>query len=347
LKEYDFHESDKPFENIKNSDKLAEKFKMHENKKDNQKEFGSEINRYRKNPKSIVLDNFVKPVVDKYMDAVKMRQKQIKLKIGQPFITLKNKKMMEVYINRHLYDYTNVVYRIIEVETGKMLYGVSLSSVDSRWGNYKRFAEKHRNSQYILPIEEAILQAKDSGKDVDKAFIIRPIEICFDLNTLRAREDYWIQRHDTMNPTKGFNCRGGGGGSPKVILPMSLIIKYIAKGFHITEISRVLRSDYRIFVSRKTVSRGITEYFCNYYKAREGFLNPVLEGLLKEGYNSNDISTAFGTRGRNIIERLIPQIFNVESFREARRLFLIEILEDLIIKGLGQKAMADKLDGFG
>jgi len=305
------------------------------------------INRYLNNPKSIVLDNYVKPVVDKYMDSVKMRQKQIKLKVGQPYITLKNKKMMDVYINRHLYDYIDTVYRIIEVGTGKILYGISLGSINSRWGNYKRFAEKHRHSRYILPIEEAILQAKDSGKDFDMAFIIKPIEICFDLNTLRTREDFWIQRHDTMNPAKGFNCRGGGGGSPKVNLPLDLLIKYIAKGYHVTEIANALRRHHRIFVNRKTVSRRINEYFGNYYKARERFLKPVLEHLLKEGYNSNDISAAFGTRGRNIIDRLIPQLFNVKSFKDARRLFLTEILEDLIIEGLGQTAMANRLDGFG
>ncbi|MFW9988607.1 MAG: hypothetical protein ACFFC3_08120, partial [Candidatus Odinarchaeota archaeon] len=303
--------------------------------------------RYRNPPSTILLEEYVKNVVDQYVNKVKTRQKQLKLGVGLPFITLKNKKMKNVYLNRHLYDYFGIIYRIIEVGTGRILYGLTLDSVNNRWSNYKRFAEKSRHSQNILPIEVAILQAKDSGNDVDQSFIIKPVEICFDLHTLRAREDFWIRRHETMNPTKGLNSRGGGGGGPKTIIPIDILIKYIARGYHISEIKKALVRNHGMFLGRKTVSRRINEYFGSYHKAQTRFFKPVLEQLLKEGYNSNDIIAAFKTRGRNIVDRLIPKFFGVSTFRDARRLFLINILEDLIIQGLGQKAMADKLEGFG
>lgn len=150
-----------------------------------------------------------------------------------------------------------------------------------------------------------------------------------------------------MNPVKGFNSRGGGSGGPKIHLPLEILIDYIARGYHITDITKFLLKDHGFSLGKNTVSRWIIEYFGGLEKARELFLRPVLEELMKEGYNSNDITEVFGTRGRNIVDRIIPQLFDSPSFREARRIFLIEILEDLIIEGLGQTAMADRLQRFG
>ncbi|MFX1280789.1 MAG: hypothetical protein ACFFA3_15545 [Promethearchaeota archaeon] len=255
--------------------------------------------------------------------------------------------MINVYINRGLYDYVGTVYRIIEKSTGKILYGFTLDTVDVRWQNYKEFALKNRHSGNLLPIEQAILDTIDSGQNPDDAYVVKPVEICFDYKTLRIREDYWINKHETRNPLKGFNTYRGGGGGPKIHLPIGIIASYIAKGLKVTKIANLLFTEKNILVGRKTVSRRINEYWGGFDKARELFLKPVLEDLIKTGFNSNDIIEAFGKKGRNIVDRLIPSFFNVETFSEARRKFLVEIIEKLIIEGLGPVGMVKRLEHFG
>ncbi|MHA2282905.1 MAG: hypothetical protein ACXAC5_18845 [Promethearchaeota archaeon] len=303
--------------------------------------------RYRNPPRHINLNAYIKPVIEKFLKSVKSRQKQLKLDVSQPYITLNTKKMIDVYINRGLYDYVGTVYRIIEKSTGKMLYGFTLDSLNVRWQNYKKFALKNRNLRNLLPVEQAILDAIDSGQNPDKVFIVKPVEICFDYNTLRIREDYWINKHDTKNPVKGFNSYRGGGGGPKINLPIGIIASYIAKGLKATKIARLFFTEQNILVGRKTVSRRIDEYWGGFNEARARFLKPVLEKLIKTGFNSNDIIEAFGKKGRNIADRLIPSFFNVDSFGEARRKCLLENIESLIIEGLGPAGMAKRLKYFG
>ena len=300
--------------------------------------------RYRNPPHPINLNLYVNPVIEKFLKSVKSRQKQLKLDVNQPYITLNTKTMINVYIKRGLYDYVGTVYRIIEKSTGKILYGFTLDTVNVRWRNYKEFALKNRN---LLSLEQAILDTIDSGQNPDDAFVVKPVEICFDYNTLRIREDYWINKHDTRNPLKGFNTYRGGGGGPKIHLPIGIIAGYIAKGLKVTKIANLLFTEKNILVGRKTVSRRINEYWEGFNKARELFLKPVLEELIKTGFNSNDIIEAFGKKGRNIVERLIPSFFNVETFSEARSKFLVEIIEKLIIEGLGPVGMAKRLKYFG
>ncbi|MFW9864890.1 MAG: hypothetical protein ACFFEN_02230 [Candidatus Thorarchaeota archaeon] len=222
-----------------------------------------------------------------------------------------------------------------------------MDTLNVRWQNYKKFALKNKHLRNLLPIEQAILDTIDSGLNPDDAFITRPVEICFDYNTLRERENYWINKHDTRNPRKGFNSYRGGGGGPKIHLPIGIIAGYIAKGFKATKIAGLFFTEQNILIGRKTVSRRIDEYWGGFDKARQLFLKPVLKELIKSGYNSHDISVAFGKKGRNIVERLIPSLFDVDSFGEARRVFLVEIIEKLIIEGLGPVGMAKRLKNFG
>ena len=303
--------------------------------------------RYRNPPRHIDLNSYIRPILDKYLKSIKSRQKQLKLNVNQNFITLRTRKMIDIYINRGLYDYVGTVYRIIEKSTGKMLYGFTLDPLSVRWQNYKDFSLKNRDSGSLLPIERVIVNAIEMGKNPDDTFLVKPVEICFDYNTLRIREDYWINKHDTRNPNKGFNSYRGGGGGPKIHLPIGIIVGYVAKGFKATKISKLLLDEHNILVGRRTVSRRINEYWGGLFDARRRFLRPVLEELIKTGYNSNDIVKAFGKKGRNIVDRLIPSIFGVDSFNKARGIYLLRIIEKLVIEGLGPVAMARRLEYFG
>ena len=303
--------------------------------------------KYRKPARKINLDNYVKNVIEKYKETLKKNRKQLKLQVGQKYISLNNKKLINIYVNRGLYDYTGIIYRIIEIGSGKMLYGLTTDPISIRWQNYKDLAEKHRYYKYKLTIEQAILNTIDRNIDPDSIFIIKPVEICFDLNTLRKRERYWVKRHNTTNPRTGYNSNKGGGGGPKASLPMIVIAKYIAYGYNIKKITTLLNKVHGIIIDRRTVSRRIVEYWKSKLNSQKAFLKPVLIQLIKDGYNTNDISEAYGSAGRNIIERYIPRLFNGMNFSQVRRRILIEIIKDLIIEGLGQEAMDKKFERFG
>jgi len=293
------------------------------------------------------LQRIVNSIIKQYKRGIIKHQKQLKLNINQNFLTLKDKRMINIYVNRGYFDYFGIIYRIIDKRNGKLLYGFTLDSLKHRWSNYKFFAIKNKYSEYLLPIEEEILKVINMGLNPDRVFIIKPVDICFDYNTLRKREDYWINRHDTRNRKKGYNSNKGGGGGPKILIPMDIVAKYIASGYKATEITELLNKKYNIFVGCRTVSRRINEYWGNRLSAQKKFLKPVLVNLIIKGYSSNDIISTFGSHGRNIIDRLMPKIFDEMSFSEVRAYYLTEIIKKLIIKGLGQKEMAKKLRGFG
>ena len=128
---------------------------------------------------------------------------------------------------------------------------------------------------------------------------------------------------------------------------MDIVAKYIASGYTSKEIGELLYRIHDINVGYKTVLRRINEYWGSRLGARMKFLKPVLVRLIISGYSSKVLIATFGSRGRNIIDRIIPRIFKGMSFSDVRTFYLTEIIRNLIIKGLGQQEMAKHLRGFG
>jgi len=79
-------------------------------------------------------------------------------------------------------------------------------------------------------------------------------------------------------------------------------------------------------------------------ETRKRFLKPVLEKLIRDGYKTNDIIHSFGNNGRNIVDRIIPQLFENKSFSEVRRNYLKNDLKKFITMGLWPKAIDEKLN---
>jgi hypothetical protein len=302
--------------------------------------------RYFKDPLEINLESFTNSIVNKWIKSAKKHQKQLKLDIGHNYITLKNKKMIEVYLNRGYYNFTGVVYRIIEKGTGKMRYGATRDTIETRWDWYKKVALRNKNNSNILPIYRSILNKMRMGISIDREFIIRPVDICFDVNTLAIRENYWIVRHNTQNPIKGYNVKGGGVGI-KLDVPIHEIAKFIAKGYNYNRMREQIYIKHKLKISMKTRGRRVDQYWGSKEKARKKFLKPVLEKLISMGYNSNDITNAFGIHGRNVIDRMIPRLFNNSSFSVVRRKHLINTIKPLILNGLGPVALNERLNLFG
>ncbi|MHA2289749.1 MAG: hypothetical protein ACXABG_13270 [Promethearchaeota archaeon] len=318
------------------------KFKQLKNAKiENPKIQKNKINpkkRYRTKPKAFNLDGYVKRVVDNWLYNIRKRQTQLRLDYGKQHVYAKDRNFVKVYNHRRFYNYAGLVYRIIEKTTGKIRYGSTLGTLEDRWSWYKKDALKNSNDPNVTPFHRRILEFIRLGRNPDNEFIVRPVDICFDVNTLAMREDYWIKKHKTQHPSKGYNIKGGGVGI-KLDVPISKVVSGIACGYNIEDIRKSLSSSMGLNFSRKTVSRRVKHYWGGKKEARRCFLKPVLEKIIKDGYKTNDIIQSFGKHGRNIVERAIPQLFEYKTFSEIRRNYLKQDLIKFIKMGLGPKAI--------
>ena len=330
------------FEKSKRKNTLSSK----ENPREIQKFKYCPRSRYRTKPLEINLGKYVKPVVDKWFKDIKKNQKQLQLNKGKRFISKKENNFTNVYSKRGLYNYAGVVYRIIEKGTGKIRYGSTQGTLEGRWNWYKMDALRNINNPSITSFHREILKSMKIGKDVDNNYIMRPVDVCFDINTLALREYYWIDKHNTQDPSKGYNIKGGGVGI-RLDVPMSKIAKGIAYGLSINDIKILLSNSTGMNFSRKTISRRIKQYWGGKEEARKRFLKPVLEGIIKDGYKTNDIIHTFNIYGRNIVERIIPQMFSKKSFSDVRRDYLKKLLVKYITMGLGPKAIDKNLKFHG
>ena len=302
--------------------------------------------RYMTKPVEIKLDKYINPVVDGWLYNVKKRQIQLRLDSGKRYISKNDRNFAKVYNLRRFYNYAGLVYRIIENGTGKIRYGSTLGTLEGRWRWYKKDALRNINNPNNTPFHRRIIESLKPGKDIDKCFIMRPVDICFDVNTLGLREDYWIKKHKTQDPSKGYNIKGGGVGI-KLDVPISKIVSGIASGYNIEDIRISLSNSTGMNFSRKTISRRIKQYWGGKNEARKRFLKPVLEKIIRDGYKTNDITHSFGNFGRNIVERIIPQMFEKKSFSELRRYYLKKDLKKYITMGIGPKAIDRELKYHG
>jgi len=189
---------------------------------------------------------------------------------GKRYLSIKDKNFFKVYNLRRFYNYTGLVYRIIEKGTGKIRYGSTLGTLEGRWRGYKKDALRNINNPKIAPFHRRILESLRLGKDSDKCFIMRPVDICLDVNSLALREEYWIKRHKTQDPSKGYNIKGGGVGI-KLDVPISKVVSGIACGHNIEDIRKSLSNSMGMNFSRKTISRRIIQYWVGKTKPEKDF----------------------------------------------------------------------------
>ena len=144
-----------------------------------------------------------------------------------------------------------------------------------------------------------------------------------------------------------FNTNKGGEGRSKIRINMKTLIKYLALGYGASHIARIISDHQEYTISKNTIRRRINEYWGNYKKAKEMFLKPVLEDLIVEGFRSKDIISAFGKRGRNIVETKIPLYFNGMTFLEVRRNYLLNKLTKILPYVSIEDKVFSQLKNFG
>ena len=313
-----------------------------------------------------LVENLAKSVKNAYIKDLQNRHRQVTLTFGSPFVTLTNQKLVNRYLNKAKYNYTGIIYKIRDTITGRFYYGLTTQSLAKRWNKHLR---NHKASSlnpdsldyFIFKLEEGLI---NQGYTNSKAYSIInsrferiPIEVCFDLLTLLQREKFYISNARKINPSMCFNIAPGGGGFRLVdYISLNDLIVGLAKGYTLNAIAADLG------VSMGAVSKFCLKFWGGYYDSLDLFLKPIVEELIKMGYDRKYIAAALGgednrdkpyksghyrftteTLTRYCFERWWP---DCNDWGDVQEKFLKEIFESLVLKGYGYKDMVEELEAF-
>jgi len=313
-----------------------------------------------------LVENLAKSVKNAYIKDLKNRHKQVTLTFGNPFVTLTNQKLVNRYLNRAKYNYIGIIYKIKDTITGRFYYGLTTQSLAKRWNKHVRnYKASNLNPDsldyFIFKLEEDLI---NQGYTNSKAYSIInsrferiPIEVCFDLLTLLQREKFYISNARKTNPSMCFNIAPGGGGFRLVdYISLNDLIVGLAKGYTLNAIAADLG------VSLGAVSKFCQKFWGGYYDSLDLFLKPVVEELIKMGYDRKYIAAALGgednrdkpyksghyrfttqTLTRYSCERWWP---DCKDWGDVQEKFLKEIFESLVLKGYSYKDMVEELVAF-
>ena len=132
----------------------------------------------------------------------------------------------------------------------------------------------------------------------NKCFIIKTLEFHYSINSMDEREKYHIENYShkgkIINTVKnGLNMNVGSGG-PGKYLPIYEIAVLIALGQSIKDILKFLNQKYNLEeITLNMLTARIDTFFGGWYQAQEMFLKPIIEALVKEGFDRNAIYLHF------------------------------------------------------
>lgn len=93
-----------------------------------------------------------------------------------------------------------------DLDDGQFIVGFSTITIEGRWYFYKRSALERLKEGDLF---EILREMEANGIDIDSAFRLEVLEICWDKQELRERERFWINELDAIK--RGFNIHPGGG----------------------------------------------------------------------------------------------------------------------------------------
>jgi hypothetical protein len=312
-----------------------------------------------------IVESLAESVKDAYIEGLKKRQKQFTLTFGSPFVTLTNQKLVKRYLNRAKYNYTGIIYKIIDTVTGRYYYGLTTQTLGTRWNSHLNNGKAYRlnlNSldYFINDLKEKLINQgrnkSQANSIINSRFERIPIEVSFDLLTLLNREKFYISNARKINPAMCFNIAPGGGRMRLVdYIPLNDLIKGLAKGLSLNTIADDLD------VSIGAVSKFCKKFWGGYYNSLDLFLKPVVEELIKKGYDRKYIAAVLGGEDnrdrtykpkhyRFTAETLIKYYKrwwpDCNNWGDIQTKFLKNIFESLVLKGYDYEKMVEELEAF-
>lgn len=275
--------------------------------------------------------------------------------------TRTKKELNKIYKNRRLYKWYGFIYILFqtkdingnliqyEIKDGKFstkggfVIGFSTKSWKNRWYHYKQDALKYGKTQLI---HQLISDLHNAGINIDDAFDWKILEICWTDNKLRKREDDWINQLNANNSLiGGLNTLPGGGGGPKVKLPRSILIPYIARGLWQEEIRGKIKKDHGMKLTKDVIHQRIVDYWGSMEEARKKFLKPIFKYLIRHGYSSIFLGNNVFQRDRHTIKNWCIEFWD-KTYEVKRGELLKEYLKKLIIQGWEYREIDKRVKGI-
>lgn len=311
-------------------------------------------------PQPVDLNKLIQFLIDK--EEVWLRQFDLQEISNDKFNgTRTPRELKKIYHNRKLHRWYGFIYILFQkldingktieyriensqlVTNGKFIIGFCTKSWADRWYHYKNDALKYGQTQEI---HNLIRDLDNACVNINDAFGWKILEICWTDSKLRVREDYWIDELDAKNSLiGGLNTFSGGSGGPRVSIPRSILIPYIASGLWQEEIRQSIIRDHRITLTPDIVRQRIIDYWGSISEARKMFLKPILRVLLKHGYSSEYLGTYVFRRSRRTISNWCQEFWEM-TFENKRNVLLKDYLRDLIIEGLEYREIDEKVKGM-
>ncbi len=312
-----------------------------------------------------MLETLVKSVKDSFVKDLKKRRRQVTLTFGSPFVTLTNQKLTKRYLNRAKYNFAGIIYKIRDIVSGRYYYGLTTETLTKRWNGHLRYANIYSDSNSLDYLiydlkSKLISQGYSKGQAygiISKRFERTPIEVCFDFLSLVQREKFYISKAQSTNPSMCFNIHPGGSGVSLVsYISLENLIIGLAKGISLTAIAT------DIGVPVGSLTHYVNNFWGGYYNALDLFLKPVVEELIKKGYDRKYIAAALGGED-NRAKAYKPGHYRLTSetltkyccerwwtdcnnWGDVQEKFIKDIFDSFVMKGFDYSMIAEAMDGF-
>lgn len=221
----------------------------------------------------------------------------------------------------------NIIYKITNIDNGKVYIGKTSQSLKERFNQHKgcntTIIGKALNSKKYHPVEEH--------------FTIEPIEYVDDMLNVDAREMYWINVFDSTSRDKGYNITNGGGGingykhtdiTKEVISSSSTNRKWINDG---VKNKFVKENDYNTFLTQGWNSGRLIDksfYKLNNFSEKQsvskrghkGYTNGIDVVYIKEDEIESYVSKGYFPGHRNKEGKIIFDVivFNGNEYRSIK-----------------------------
>ncbi len=312
-------------------------------------------------PQPVDLNKLIQFLIDK--EEVWLRQFNLQEISSERFNgTRTPRELKKIYGNRKLHRWYGFIYILFQkldingkpiecrienghfVTKGKFVIGFSTKLWTDRWYHYKQDALEYGQTQGIHKLIRELYNACVNIKD---AFGWEILEFCWTDSKLRTREDYWIDELDAKNSLiGGLNTISGGSGGPRVSIPRSILIHYIASGLWQEGIRQILVTCHtKIGITPDILRQRIIDYWGSMGEARKRFLKPILKVLLKHGYSATYLGKKVFDRDRHTINNWCHEFWEM-TFEEKRNELLKLYLRNLIIQGLEYREIDKKVKGM-
>ena len=295
------------------------------------------------------------------------------LQISKSRLNLRESELFKLYKNREENGIIGLIYRIsIKKDAknsflffpGKSYIGLTTGSLIQEWNDHlsgafnEKTPENRRNDHFSRALRKYSYNDKYLAK---KLFKVKIWQVCQSQEELDNAEKFWIGFFKTQQDKYGFNTLEGGRINPPQLTGED---SPFWKEIQLKKLDQAIKDSFKINFKDGPLNKIASDFnvdittiiakIAHFYKDKDGNclkymdlrydnIKQELEPLIKKGWSASYIGEELGIRF-NISPSNRPNIVNdwcktiyKKTFTEVQTLFLKDVLELIVTRGLMQK----------